>query len=195
MKYGYARVSTRGQKSNGNSLDDQRAKLLAEGCEEIVVEQYSGAKVARPLFSELIKKLDKGDTLVVAKLDRLARNVREGSKTIQELLDRGVKVHVLNIGLLENSTIGRFIVNTLLAVAELEREMIMERVQAGKEIAKHRPGYRDGRPRISSKQTNHALQLIESGLSYTKVSELTGISRSTLLRRMRERRLVLGPEE
>ena len=92
MKYGYARVSTKGQATNGNSLEDQVKALKEEGCETIVREQYTGTTTDRPQFSELVGKLQKGDTLVVTKLDRFARTAADGSKLVKSLLHRGVKV-------------------------------------------------------------------------------------------------------
>lgn len=83
---------------------------------------------------------------MVTKLDRLARNVSEGIELIRALFKKDVKVHVLNIGLLENTSMGNFFITTLLAVAELERNMIIERTQAGKEVARTKAGFREGRP-------------------------------------------------
>ena len=76
-----------------------------------------------PKFNELIEKLEEGDTLVVTKLDRLARNTVEGIEVIESLFAKGVKVHVLNVGLLENTTMGKFFLTTMLAVAEMERNL------------------------------------------------------------------------
>src|SRR4051812_23243355 len=113
MKYGYSRVSTLGQE-----LGVQKEKLQAEGCNKIIEEKFTGTKLERPQFSKLLRELKEGDTLVVTKLDRLARNVREGIDVVEELFNRGVRVHVLNVGLLENTTMGRFFLQTMLAVAE-----------------------------------------------------------------------------
>ncbi len=183
MRYGYARVSTAGQ-----SLDAQIESLQNEDCEVIYSEKFTGTKTDRPEFSRLLSELSSGDTLVVTKLDRLARNTREGIEIIEGLFDKGVKVHVLNVGLLENTTMGRFFLQTLLAVAEMERNIIVERTQEGKAMAKQREGFREGRPRKHSKeQIEHALQLLESH-SYTEVERMTGISKATLVRRNRERK-------
>lgn len=186
MVYGYARVSTRKQ-VNGNSLEEQVMKLEAEGCTEIVQEQYTGAKVERPLFDELINKLQEGDKLVVTKLDRFARNVSEGIDVVRKLFAKGVKVHVLNVGLLENTSMGNFFLTTLLAVAELERSMIAERTQAGKEIARTKAGFKDGRPdKYSNERIDSAMKLLETN-SYTEVEKMTGISKSTLTRAKRKK--------
>lgn len=183
MIYGYARVSTVSQGIKGNSLDDQVRTLKEYGCQEIYEETYSGKTMDRPKFQELLSKLVKGDTLVVTKLDRFARTTVEGVQTVQTLFNEGIKVHILNMGLVEDTNIGRLILTVMLAFAEYERGMIVERTQTGKAIARQNPGYRDGRPRkFSEAQINHAVSLLEQGYSYNEVAAMTGISKSTLIR-------------
>lgn len=185
MKYGYARVSTTGQ-----DLEAQIQALKKEGCEKIYKEKFTGTKKERPEFQKLLKVLKEGDTLVVTKLDRFARSTIDGINTIKELFERGVKVHILNMGLVENTPTGRLIFNVMLAFAEFERDLIVERTQEGKAIAKQRPDFREGRPRkYSRKQIEHALKLKET-MSYKQVEEITGISKSTLIRARRERGLI-----
>jgi len=185
MIYGYARVSTRKQ-INGNSFEEQQRLLVAEGCQSIVCEQFTGSTTTRPELDKLIGKLQEGDKLVVTKLDRFARNVVEGIQLIRSLFSKNIKVHILNIGLLENSPMGNFFLTTLLAVAELERSMIAERTLAGKEIAKTKEGFRDGRPpKYTELQISHALGLLMSN-SYSQVEALTGISKPTLIRAKRK---------
>ena len=181
MIYGYARVSTKKQLS-GNSIEEQYSTLKEQGCKKIIVEQYTGKTTDRPELGALMHKMTKGDTLVVTKLDRLARNVVEGVTLVRELLRSGIKVHVLNVGLLDDTPMGNFFITTLLAVAELERSMIMERTQAGKEVAKTKPGFKDGRPRIAKNRIDAALALVDAGNSYNKVAELTNIGVATLYR-------------
>ena len=103
MKYGYARVSTTQQ-----DLEAQIEGLEKEDCGEIYSEKFTGTKTDRPIFNQLLQQLKEGDTLVVTKFDRLARNTVEGIEVIESLFDKGVRVHVLNVGLLENTTMGRF---------------------------------------------------------------------------------------
>jgi DNA invertase Pin-like site-specific DNA recombinase len=182
MIYGYARVSTKKQLENGNSLEEQCNQLTKEGCEVIVQEQFTGSKLERPKFDELMERLQEGDKLVITKLDRFARNVTEGIEVVRKLFSKGVKVHVLNVGLLEDTAMGNFFLTTLLAVAELERNMIIERTQAGKEIAKTKNGFKDGRPPKYTKfQLESALRLLGTH-SYHEVEKMTGISKSTLIR-------------
>ena len=186
MTYGYARVSTAGQGRDGNSLEDQMKSLEAYGCDEIVTEVFTGAKMERPRFAALLHKLREGDTLVVTKLDRFARTALEGCQTVRELFECGVKVHILNIGLIENTLTGNLILTVFLAFAEYERGMIVERTQTGKAIARTRPDYRDGRPKkYKPAQIDHALSLLDSGMSYKQVENATRISKSTLIRARR----------
>ena len=180
MIYGYARVSSKKQ-LHGNSLEEQRAALSANGAVSITAEQYTGKTTSRPKLQALIASLRAEDTLMVTKLDRLARNVTEGIELIRELFARDIKVHVLNIGLLENTSMGNFFITTLLAVAELERSMIIERTQAGKEVARTKAGFREGRPPLPEKKLLYALELLKDH-SYKEVSDITGISKATLCR-------------
>lgn len=146
MVYGYARVSTRGQARDGNSMEGQEQALRNAGCEVIYAESWTGTRMDRPKFTELMGRLRSGDRLVVAKLDRFARTTSGGIDTIRELLGRGVSVHILNMGLIDNTPTGRLMVTMLLAFAEFERDMIVERTANGKAIAREwNPDYREGR--------------------------------------------------
>ena len=190
MIYGYARVSTACQGRDGNSLEDQRKALEAYGCQEIVEEAFSGKTMERPSFVALQKRLKAGDTLVVSKLDRFARTAIEGVQTVRELFERGVKVHILNMGLVENTLTGNLILTVMLAFAEYERGMIVERTQTGRAIARQDPNYKEGRPRkYTQSQINHALCLLEDGRTYRQVEALTGISKSTIIRAKEKRTL------
>jgi DNA invertase Pin-like site-specific DNA recombinase len=177
MKYGYARVSTVHQ-----DLESQVQALETEGCDVIYSEKFTGTKADRPKFQELLNALKTGDTLVVTKLDRFARSSEDAIRLIKSLFEKGIKVHVLNMGLVENTSTGRLIFNILSAFAEFERDMIVERTQEGKAIAKQNEDFREGRPnKYSKKQIEHALGLLQTH-SYKMVEEMTGISKSTLIR-------------
>lgn len=187
MIYGYARVSTLAQCKNGNSLEEQTEALTDYGCDKIITETFTGKTTERPQLNELLQLLCAGDTLVVTKLDRFARTVIEGVLTVRMLFERGVKVHILNIGLIENTLTGNLILTVFLAFAEFERGMIIERTQAGKALARTQAGYHEGRPRkYTPAQINHALELLSSGSSYRQVEAMTGISKSTLIRAKRD---------
>lgn len=146
-RYGYARVSTKGQLRDGNGLEAQKQMLRDAGCDVIVEEAYTGTKMNRPKFTELLAELKPGDVLVVCKLDRFARTAKEGLEVVEELLSRGVKVHILNMGLIEDTAMGNLILTVMLAFAQFERDCIVERTQGGKAVAKEKEGYREGRPR------------------------------------------------
>jgi DNA invertase Pin-like site-specific DNA recombinase len=181
MKYGYARVSSIGQ-----DLETQIHALKTEGCDEIYSEKFTGTKSDRPKFQELLRKLKAGDTLVVTKLDRFARSTIQGSQIVQDLIDKGVRVHILNIGIMDGTPASKLTRNIFFAFAEFERDMIVERTQEGKERAKLRDDYREGRPKkYSKKQVEHALGLLAEH-SYTQVEDMTGISKSTLIRAKRK---------
>jgi DNA invertase Pin-like site-specific DNA recombinase len=186
MKYGYARVSTRGQATNGNSLEDQRKQLQDAGCEKIIEEQYTGTTTDRPAFDSLINQLQAGDTLVVTKLDRFARSAAAGSQLITQLTKQEIRVHILNMGEINDSPQGRLMMQILLAFAEFERDMIVERTQAGKAIARTKAGFREGRPPISTAKKDLGVRLIlKEHMSYKKASAATGLSISTLTRAVR----------
>lgn len=182
MRYGYGRVSTTGQARDGNSLDAQETALKNAGAQKIYSDTFTGTKNHRPELDKLMDLLQPGDTLIVSKLDRIARSASGGIELINSLLERGITVHVLNMGIMDNTPSGKLIRNVMLAFAEFERDMIVERTQEGKAIARKRADYREGRPKkYSRKQIEHALELLESH-SYKQVEAMTGISKSTLIR-------------
>lgn len=181
VKYGYARVSTLNQ-----DLENQIAALEKENCDCVYSEKFTGTKTDRPEFQKLLSQLKEGDTLIVTKLDRFARSTVDGIHTIENLFEKGVKVHILNMGLVENTPTGRLIFNIMSAFAEFERDMIVERTQEGKALAKLRADFREGRPKkYQKKQIEHALSLLNNH-SYKEVEEKTGISKSTLTRAKRQ---------
>jgi DNA invertase Pin-like site-specific DNA recombinase len=184
-KWGYARVSTSGQATNGNSLDDQCSKLRDAGCDEIVDEAYTGTKMDRPKFTKLLSELEPGDTLVVCKLDRFARTASEGSELVKSLLKRGVNVHILNMGLIENTPTGRLILNVLLSFAEFERDMIVERTSEGKAIARAtKPDFKEGRPRREI--PSEFFRLLDSNVSVTEACKTLGIHKTQWYRWKKE---------
>jgi DNA invertase Pin-like site-specific DNA recombinase len=182
MVYGYCRVSTRKQ-LDGNSIEEQQSKILERYPDAvIIIESYSAAK-DRDIFLDLLhNKLASGDTLVCTKLDRFCRSTKEGLEYIEYLMNKGILIHIINMGLIEDTPMGKMIITNLLAYSEFERSLIIDRTQSGKAIAKTKDGYKDGRPKKFSKaQLTHALTLLKSH-SYSQVEDMTGISKSTLLR-------------
>lgn len=188
--YGYIRVSTKKQ-LEGNSLEQQLGEITERYFNaKVYEEQFTSKTSERPVFKNLLSILENDDTLVVTKLDRFARSALEGIQTITELMNKGVKIHILNMGLIEDSHMGKLIVTNLLAFAEFERSMIIERTQIGKAIAKTKEGFKDGRhKKYTRKQIDHALSLLSVNggqYSYTEVSDITNISKSTLIRANRQ---------
>lgn len=180
--FGYARVSSKGQ-----DLSVQIEELTNKGATEIYSEKFTGATSDRPELQRVLNVLKEGDTLIVTKLDRLARNTKEGIQIVEELFSKGVSVHVLNVGLLENTTMGRFFLQTMLAVAEMERSMIYERTQEGKEHAKaNNPNYREGRPKaLTTSRYTECMKLLETH-SVKQVANIMNISERTIYRYKRE---------
>ena len=184
--YGYARVSTIGQAKDGNSLEAQESALRAAGATEIFVDAFTGTKMERPEFDRMNSLLQKGDTLIVTKLDRFARTVGQASELITNLIDRGITVNVLNLGILDNGSISVLMRNILLSFAQFERDMIVQRTQEGREVARTKEGYREGRPKkYTGAQLRHAMELLKDH-SYTQVARMTGISKSTLIREKKQ---------
>ncbi|HEY5587638.1 MAG TPA: recombinase family protein [Candidatus Paceibacterota bacterium] len=187
MIYGYSRVSTKGQMKDGNSLEVQENQLKENGAVEIFVDGFTGTKYNRPQLDLLLAKLESGDTLIVTKLDRVARSLSQGSDLVNDLLSKNIRVNILNIGIMDNTPSSKLIRNIFFSFAEFERDMIVERTQEGKEIAKQKEGFTEGRPKkYNIKQINHALELLEHN-SYKEVEKLTGISKSTLIRSKRDK--------
>ena len=178
MIYGYKRVSTIGQ-TDGNSFEEQDRKIREYYPDaEMYEEAYSGAK-ERTVFNKVLEKLKKGDILVVTKLDRFCRTTKEGLCYIDELMARGVKIHILNMGLIEDTPMGRMIVTVLLAFAEFERSQIIERTQSGKAIAKQKEGFHEGRPVVEVPEFDKFYQQVQAGvMSVVDACKELGISRS-----------------
>lgn len=123
---------------------------------------------------------------MVTKLDRFACSTSDTIQTVRELFNKGVKVHVLNMGLVEDTLTGRLIFNIMRSFSEFERDMIVERTQEGKAIARQREDFREGRPnKYSKKQIEHASKILETN-SYKEVENMMGISKSTLIRAKRK---------
>jgi len=186
LLYGYARVSTSGQAKDGNSIEQQEKLLRDAGAVEVYADSFTGTKLDRPQFSILLTKLKEGDTLIVTKLDRIARSMTDGSRLITDLINRKITVNILNIGVMDSTPSSKLIRNIFLSFAEFERDMIIERTQEGKAIAKTKAGFREGRPKKNTpEQLRHAVELLEKH-TYNDVSTMTRISKSTLQRAKRE---------
>ena len=191
MKYGYGRVSSKGQRLYGTSYQEQKDILLEHGVSEdnIYTDAYTGKKMSRKGFDKVLSLLVSGDELVVCKLDRLARTAAEGSLLVKQLVDMGVKVNILNMGIADNTPMGRLMVTVLFAFAEYERDMIVERTTAGKAYKReHEPLYREGRKPIAIDSVRFqkiAQKQKEGFMTVNDCCRELGISRSTWYNRMR----------
>ena len=189
MIYGYARVSTAGQQKDGNSLEDQENSLREHGAVKIYRDTFTGMKLERPQFQELLSVVQSGDTIIATKLDRVSRSASQGIMLVDSLLDRGVRLHILNMGVMDNSSTGRLIRNIMFSFAEFERDMIVERTNEGKAIARQKEGYKEGRKKKEVDADLFEKYRRECRLGRASVEECCkklGISRSTWYNRIRE---------
>ncbi|BCI68284.1 recombinase family protein [Acetobacter aceti] len=180
-RYGYARVSTGKQATDSQIID-----LIRDGVSDchIVHEIVSGATgwKSRPLLRKLIRKLRTGDTLTVAKLDRLGRNAVDVLSLIEQLNKRGISVRILNFGVDTSGSGGKLFLLLLAGFAEFERNLIRERVIAGLETAREK-GVRLGRrPKLSRAKIARARYLRKQGFSVTKIGLILNVSRMTVWR-------------
>lgn len=152
MIYGYARVSTKGQERYGNGLEAQEALLRDNGAVKIFKDAFTGTKLHRPALDQLMSIVEKGDTVIVAKLDRIARSTKDGIEIIDSFLNKGVAINVLNMGKFDTTPTGRLVRTIFLAFAEFERDMIVQRTFEGKEIARTREGFHEGRNSVCTKE-------------------------------------------
>jgi DNA invertase Pin-like site-specific DNA recombinase len=178
MKYGYARVSTEDQNP---AL--QLAALQRAGCKTVFKDEgLSGMTTKRPALLRCLKRLESGDTLIVWKLDRLGRSLRDLITLLDDLRARGVKFRSLTESIDTETPTGRALWQMIGVLAELERSLISERTRAGVKAAKAR-GVKFGRkPKLTSQQISHARKLIEQGEAPQSVAGILGVSRATIYR-------------
>ncbi|WP_057461770.1 recombinase family protein [Pseudovibrio sp. POLY-S9] len=187
--FAYARVSTTGQTTE-NQIQEIEAAGFAVEPHRIISETISGSMPMsrRPGFTRLMDRLEIGDVLVVTKLDRLGRDAMDVSATVQQLADVGVRVHCLALGGIDLASSARkMTMHVINAVAQFERDLLVERTQSGLQRAKAE-GKSLGRPqRLSSQEKQEALQDLESGLSISATARKHGVSRQTIMRLRDER--------
>jgi len=182
--FAYCRVSTAGQ-----TTDNQVQEIAAAGFQvqptRVVAETISGSIAAseRPGFKQLTNKLEAGDVLVVTKLDRLGRNAMDVRTTVEALADMGVRVHCLALGGVDlTSPAGKMTMAVISAVAEFERDLLIERTQAGLARAKAE-GKALGRPRaLTDAQEADVLQRLAGGQAIAAVARALNTSRATIMR-------------
>ncbi len=191
MKIGYARVSTREQ-----NLTMQVIALEEAGCEKIYEEVVSGAKVDRPILENLITQLRPGDVLVIWKLDRLGRSLKNLVELVQKLIENNIGLCSLNDPVDTTSSQGRLIFNIFASLAEFERDVIRERTQAGLSAARSR-GRLGGRPKgldKAAEATACAAETLykEKKLSVIDICKKLSISKSTLYKYLRHRNVTIS---
>ncbi|MCK6256804.1 recombinase family protein [Fictibacillus sp. KIGAM418] len=182
MKIGYARVSTLDQ-----SLDMQMDALKAAGCDRVFTEHASGAQDDRPELQRALDILRPGDVFVVWKLDRLARSTKKLITVAEQLEAAGVELVSIQDRIDTTTAIGKAMFRMIGVIAELERDMIRERTQAGLAAARAR-GRMGGRPKADQRKIDQSIALYDTQ-KYTvnEICDLTGISRSLLYRELKKR--------
>lgn len=191
MVYGYTRVSSK-QQSQNYSIEYQSDTIKKQYADAIIIKEVQSAKNVdeRPELLKMCSQLEKGDVLVCTRLDRLARSVSDGIGLIDDLLGKGVSIHILDMGYIDNTPVGRLILHVIVACAEFQRSIIRENCRMGYEIAKTKDGFTEGRPpKFTNAQIAHAVHLKDvEGLSYTEVGRRMQMSKSTLIRAMKKHR-------
>ena len=177
MLIGYARVSTKDQ-----NLDLQTDALTKAGCEKIFKDKASGKNLEREGLNEAVSHLKDGDTLVVWKLDRLGRSVKKLITFVEELKESKVEFQSVTDGINTNTTAGRFFFHVMASLAQMERELIIERTKHGLEAAKAR-GRLGGRKRkLDKDKIKVAKKLLKDGMLPKQVAQTLNISIPTLYR-------------
>lgn len=179
-RFGYARVSTTHQ-----DFASQVEALRAVPCDEIIRERASGAKVDRPRLTELLDEMRPGDSIVVVRLDRLARSVSQLINIVHQFEVRGVTLVSLGDNIDTSSASGKLIFHIFAALAEFERNLIIERTKAGLDAARA-AGRTGGRPpALKPSQVEDARKWIADGMSQQRAARALGVARSTLVRALR----------
>jgi len=177
MLVGYARISTQDQ-----NLDLQRDALLKSGCQKFFEDKVSGTRADRPGLSKALEMLREGDTLVVWKLDRLGRSVKHLVDLVGKLANQGVHFKSLTDSIDTSTPSGRFFFHIMASLAEMERELMVERTRAGLQVA-HQLGRKSGRKRkMTDSKIESAKSLLASGVPPGDVAKNLGVSVPTLYR-------------
>ncbi|MCR9058430.1 MAG: recombinase family protein [Rhodobacteraceae bacterium] len=182
--FAYARVSTTGQTTK-NQIEEIRTAGFHVEDHRIVTETISGSVpiVQRPEFSRLVDRLEPGDILIVTKLDRLGRDAIDVSSTVKALADEGVRVYCLALGGVDlTSSAGKMTMNVLNAVAQFERDLLVERTQSGLQRAKSEGKVLGRRPSLTNSQIQEVRSSLNSGKSVSAIARAFGTSRQTIMR-------------
>lgn len=181
MLYGYIRMS-----GKNNELDKKIKVLENEGCEEIVYDISSIYENKRENLKNILDKLNKDDLLVIESLINLSREIIDCGKIIEKIIEREAILKVLDMGNISNREEDRVITKAIQGFIKFKKDTLVETARLGKEVAQNKKDFKDGRPKkYSNKQIENALSLLSINggkLSYSEVSQLTKISKSTLIR-------------
>lgn len=176
MLVGYARVSTQDQ-----SLDSQMDALTSAGCEKIYTDKASGLKDTRPGLQDLLSFIRPGDTLVVYRLDRLGRNLKNLIAIVEELKANNIGMRFLSEGIDTTTSGGTLVFNLFASIAQFERDVIKERTMMGLASAKARGRIGGRKPKLSDGKINHAVELYNSGVkTIREICDIIGISKAQL---------------
>lgn len=182
MKFGYARVSGLSQ-----DLAQQKEELVKNGVDEdnIYAEKFTGTTEQRPKWQKLNKQLRKDDEVVFTKVDRIGRSVKVAVDIVNDLLDKGVKVYIIQLNGYVNKqdAMGKMLFNFLTIMAEFEHDMIVDRLAQGKAYAKaHNPNYHEGRPKRRITNRYRKIYELSKEHSIKETAEISGVSESTVKR-------------
>lgn len=179
MLVGYARTSTLDQTAG---LEAQEAELTEAGCEKLFAEQVSSVDVkARERLTEALEYIREGDTLVVTKLDRLARSVAHLLEVLQVVTDKGASLRILSMGIDTGTATGKLMLTLLGGVAEFEREIMLERQREGIAKAKAAGKYK-GRKPTAREKSSEVMALAKDGVGATEIARKVGIGRASVYR-------------
>ncbi|MBA6167662.1 recombinase family protein [Klebsiella variicola] len=187
MLIGYARVSTGDQ-----NLDLQKNALIRAECELVFEDTASGKNARRPGLKRAMRQLRVGDVLVVWKLDRLGRSVRDLITLVSELQARGVNFRSLTDSIDTSTPAGRFFFHVMSALAEMERELIVERTRAGLAVARAKGRIGGRRPKLTPEQWAQAGRLIANGVHRKQVSIIYDVAVCTLYKKFPAKKAITG---
>lgn len=176
MKVGYARVSTREQLTG---YEAQKQQLTAMGCEKLFCEQLSSIVSDRPQLEAMLCFIREGDEVIVTKVDRLARSVRDLVEIIERIKAKGAAIEIGNLGRVNGSPTSGLILNVLGAIAQFEREMMLERQRDGIAKAKAEGKYRGRKPKVRA-QADEIRRLKAEGLSNAEIARRLDVHRSNV---------------
>jgi len=187
MTYGYARTSSYIQENDDNSIEVQEYVLREAGATVICCDYFIENGNERPELKKLLYRIVPGDTLIVTKLDRIARSLIDAYKLINVLIECGVIVNILNLGIIDNSPMSKMVRNVFFAIAESEIVLIKERAQERGIIPTQHTGHRGGRqPKYTEPKIKDALELLEKH-TLSQVVKATKIPKNILAHYQRKK--------